>query len=104
MSLHPTLVQYIQEATCVVLDRHEIILIPSQIGVDRYEETRRCDRYLVSWEGGPNGSIRAIFVGDERGGTLELGHVKTRRWEQRFDTTDTFRGTDHLGKPQLVER
>lgn len=107
MSLTLESLRYLREATCMVLDQHEIILAPNQLTVSYLPGSTKSNRYLVSLEDGPDQliqSIRAVFTGDERGGTVELGCVRTKYWEAQFDTVDTFRGTDQHGKPLLLQK
>ncbi len=93
----PAVALYAQLAFGVVLDQHEITILPAKVGtvpmangaIGLLYETPEC-------------AASGSFTGDERGGTLYLEHVRTELWETDFGTTDRFKGSRPDGTPILV--
>lgn len=93
----PAAVLYVQLAFGVVLDQHEITILPAKVGTVPMANGALGLIYET-----PECSASGSFTGDERGGTLLLEHVRTELWETDFGTTDRFRGSRPDGTPILV--
>lgn len=96
LNLHQAM-GYARLAIGVVLDRHEITVLPDRVhavpmsdgSIGLIYETARC-------------SASGRFVGDQTGGLLHLDRIVTMTWDVSFGTRDHFRGADSNGTPRLV--
>lgn len=96
--LNAPVVGYARRALSVVLDQHDITILPERV------------QAIVLSDGGisltyetVDTMITASFAGDERNATLRLGQVRTRGWSKTdVGTVDTFRGAREDGTPILT--
>lgn len=93
----PDVIAYACLAFGVVLDQHEIVILPDRVAtvpmadgaIGLIYETAEC-------------SATGSFAGNLSGGSLRLEHVRTSVWEADFGTIDRFRGARPDGTPILV--
>ncbi len=100
ISMHvqtPDVIAYARLAFGVVLDQHEIVILPDRVAtvpmadgaIGLIYETAEC-------------SATGSFAGNPSDGSLRLEHVRTSVWEADFGTIDRFRGARPDGTPILV--
>lgn len=93
----PAVIAYAQLAFGVVLDQHEITILPTRVqtvpmadgAIALIYETAEC-------------TASGRFIGDARSGTLRLEHVRTLEWNADFGTIDQFKGSQPDGTPILA--
>ncbi len=88
---------YAQLAFGVVLDQHEIVIIPAKV-----QTVPMADGAIGLIYETPQCSASGRFVGNGTGGLLQLEHVRTEIWNADFGTTDHFKGARPDGTPILV--
>lgn len=88
---------YARQALAVVLEQHELIILPSRVQAIPHGESSITLMHETV-------DVDAIgrFVGDASGGTLTLERIKTLEWSRQFDTVDRFKGAREDGTPILL--
>ncbi len=88
---------YARQALAVVLERHELIILPSMVQAIPHGESGVTVIHETL-------TVNAVgrFVGDTSGGMLTLERIETPRWSSRFGTVDHFKGAREDGTPILA--
>lgn len=88
---------YAKEAFCVVLDQHELFVLPTQVQAIPISGGGIVLLYEVQ-----DHSAAGRFDGELSDGTITLEEVKTPHWKKRFGTVDRFKDAYPDGTPTLV--